>query len=66
MILEFYARGNVILCDHEYKIMALLRTADVASATGEPDDDVRYAVGEIYPLDTGESKLSVSDGWVAS
>jgi hypothetical protein len=33
LIVEFYSSGNIILTDHEYKIMALLRTVDVTSTT---------------------------------
>ncbi|XP_029316522.1 ribosome quality control complex subunit NEMF isoform X2 [Cottoperca gobio] len=45
LIVELYDRGNVILADHEYTILNLLRfrTAEV--------DDVKIAVRERYPVE---------------
>ena len=42
LICEFYASGNVVLTDAEYRILTLLR---VVEAEGQ-----RYAVGEIYDI----------------
>ncbi|KAI8590892.1 hypothetical protein BDZ88DRAFT_394202 [Geranomyces variabilis] len=39
LILEFFASGNIILTDHEYRILALLRVGDA-----------KFAVGEIYDV----------------
>ncbi|XP_003962785.2 nuclear export mediator factor Nemf isoform X1 [Takifugu rubripes] len=46
LIVELYDRGNVILADHEYTILNLLRfrTAEV--------DDVKIAVRERYPVES--------------
>ena len=43
VILELYAGGNIILTDHEYRIMNLLRTHQY-------DESVKVAVREIYPI----------------
>lgn len=43
ILIEFYASGNLILTDHEYKIISLLRTHRY-------DEDTRCAVGEPYPF----------------
>jgi predicted ribosome quality control (RQC) complex YloA/Tae2 family protein len=42
IIVEFYAKGNLILTDHEYKIIVLLRAH-------KKSDEAVYAVGETYP-----------------
>ncbi|KAL0479285.1 nuclear export mediator factor NEMF [Acrasis kona] len=42
IIVEFYAKGNLILTDHEYKIIVLLRAH-------KREDEAVYAVGEVYP-----------------
>lgn len=42
IIVEFYAKGNLILTDHEYKIIVLLRAH-------KKSDEAIYAVGETYP-----------------
>uniref|UniRef100_H3DIP3 Ribosome quality control complex subunit NEMF n=1 Tax=Tetraodon nigroviridis TaxID=99883 RepID=H3DIP3_TETNG len=46
LIVELYDRGNIILADHEYTILNLLRfrTAEV--------DDVKIAVRERYPVES--------------
>eukprot|EP00667_Euglena_gracilis_P003840 EG_transcript_3854 len=44
LILEFYAKGNIILTDHEYTILALLRTH-------RQDEESLYAVREHYPVE---------------
>ncbi|XP_051867278.1 ribosome quality control complex subunit NEMF-like [Pristis pectinata] len=45
LIVELYDRGNIILTDHEYTILNLLRFR-----TNEVDD-VKFAVRERYPVD---------------
>ncbi|CEG84016.1 hypothetical protein RMATCC62417_17873 [Rhizopus microsporus] len=43
IICEFYASGNIILTDHEYRILALLRTV-------QPTETLKMAVGETYNI----------------
>lgn len=63
IILELYAQGNIILCDGEYRILALLRTHQYEVAKGNEDGDgsegkkagsekeeVKVRVGTIYPV----------------
>ncbi|KAI8380498.1 fibronectin-binding protein A N-terminus-domain-containing protein [Choanephora cucurbitarum] len=45
IICEFYASGNIILTDHNYRIMALLRAV-------QPSETLKMAVGEIYNIKT--------------
>ena len=47
VILELYAAGNVILADHEFTILSLLRPYELET------DGVRVAVGERYPVQLG-------------
>ncbi|KAH9586241.1 hypothetical protein LSM04_002211 [Trypanosoma melophagium] len=42
IIVELFSKGNIILTDHEYRIMLLLRT--------HRDDDIKMFVREIYPV----------------
>lgn len=51
IIVEFYASGNLILTDHEYNILTLMRTHRY-------DEDTRCAVGEKYPF-TKAANLSI-------
>ncbi|KAI8338866.1 fibronectin-binding protein A N-terminus-domain-containing protein [Chlamydoabsidia padenii] len=44
IIAEFYASGNIILTDHEYRILALLRVV-------QNTETARMAPGEIYNMD---------------
>ncbi|XP_066486559.1 ribosome quality control complex subunit NEMF [Tiliqua scincoides] len=48
LIIELYDRGNIVLTDHEYLILNILRfrTDEV--------DDVRFAVREHYPVDNAK------------
>ncbi|XP_019850525.1 PREDICTED: nuclear export mediator factor Nemf-like [Amphimedon queenslandica] len=46
LIIELYDRGNIILTDHTYLILSLLRTRTDADA------DVRFAVREHFSMDT--------------
>jgi predicted ribosome quality control (RQC) complex YloA/Tae2 family protein len=45
LICEFYAKGNITLTDSNYKILAILRAHNL-------EENVKYAVGEQYPIDT--------------
>ncbi|KAI9267123.1 fibronectin-binding protein A N-terminus-domain-containing protein [Helicostylum pulchrum] len=45
IICEFYSSGNVILTDHEYRILAVLRPVQAS-------DTLKVAVGEIYNVKT--------------
>ncbi|XP_039407813.1 nuclear export mediator factor NEMF isoform X1 [Corvus cornix cornix] len=51
LIVELYDRGNVVLTDHEYIILNILRfrTDEV--------DDVRFAVRERYPVDSAKAAV---------
>ncbi|XP_059148218.1 ribosome quality control complex subunit NEMF-like [Physella acuta] len=44
IVLELYDRGNMVLTDHEYTILTLLR------ARTDVSDEVRFAVREKYPI----------------
>uniref|UniRef100_A0A8C7H9R4 Ribosome quality control complex subunit NEMF n=1 Tax=Oncorhynchus kisutch TaxID=8019 RepID=A0A8C7H9R4_ONCKI len=46
LIVELYDRGNIILADHEYTILNLLRFR-----TAEGEEDVKIAVRERYPVE---------------
>ncbi|KAI8050062.1 fibronectin-binding protein A N-terminus-domain-containing protein [Thamnidium elegans] len=45
IICEFYSSGNIILTDHEYRILAVLRPVQAS-------DTLKVAVGEIYNIKT--------------
>uniref|UniRef100_A0A8C0B8G3 Ribosome quality control complex subunit NEMF n=1 Tax=Buteo japonicus TaxID=224669 RepID=A0A8C0B8G3_9AVES len=49
LIIELYDRGNIVLTDHEYIILNILRFR-----TNEADD-VRFAVRERYPVDSAKA-----------
>ncbi|KAI9193299.1 uncharacterized protein BJ171DRAFT_272433 [Polychytrium aggregatum] len=51
LIVELYASGNILLTDHEYRIMTLLRVVELdgTAIPGNRADDARFAVGEVYP-----------------
>ncbi|NXD34235.1 NEMF factor, partial [Copsychus sechellarum] len=48
LILELYDRGNIVLTDHEYLILNILRFRT------DEADDVRFAVRERYPVDSAK------------
>uniref|UniRef100_A0AAF5CUC2 NFACT RNA-binding domain-containing protein n=1 Tax=Strongyloides stercoralis TaxID=6248 RepID=A0AAF5CUC2_STRER len=48
VIIELYDRGNVLLTDHNYTILNILRPRT------DKDQDVRYAVRERYPLELAQ------------
>jgi predicted ribosome quality control (RQC) complex YloA/Tae2 family protein len=58
VIMEFYSQGNLILADHEFRVIALTRSHVY-------DEEHRTAVGELYPFQAAakiylsEIKLSV-------
>ncbi|NXD11736.1 NEMF factor, partial [Nothocercus nigrocapillus] len=49
LIIELYDRGNIVLTDHEYIILNILRFRT------DEADDVRFAVRERYPLDIAKA-----------
>ncbi|NXF11731.1 NEMF factor, partial [Smithornis capensis] len=49
LIVELYDRGNVVLTDHEYIILNILRFRT------DEADDVRFAVRERYPVDSAKA-----------
>ncbi|XP_053923247.1 ribosome quality control complex subunit NEMF [Cuculus canorus] len=49
LIVELYDRGNIVLTDHEYIILNLLRFRT------DEADDVRFAVRERYPVDSAKA-----------
>ncbi|XP_059675361.1 ribosome quality control complex subunit NEMF isoform X1 [Gavia stellata] len=49
LIIELYDRGNVVLTDHEYVILNILRFRT------DEADDVRFAVRERYPVDSAKA-----------
>ncbi|GAO46514.1 hypothetical protein SAICODRAFT_4689 [Saitoella complicata NRRL Y-17804] len=53
LILEFYAAGNVVLVDGNWKIIGLLRVVS------EDEGGKRYAVGEVYDLGREEAGREV-------
>uniref|UniRef100_A0A8C9S9S2 Ribosome quality control complex subunit NEMF n=1 Tax=Scleropages formosus TaxID=113540 RepID=A0A8C9S9S2_SCLFO len=60
LIVELYDRGNIVLTDHEFTILNLLRvrTAEV--------EDVKFAVRERYPIENArppEPLVSVERWW---
>eukprot|EP00117_Sycon_ciliatum_P034105 scpid19698/ scgid26108/ Nuclear export mediator factor NEMF; Antigen NY-CO-1; Serologically defined colon cancer antigen 1 len=65
LIVELYDRGNVVLTDHQYTILNLLRRRK-----DKDNEDVRFAVRESYPLSnareaepvTREGILSIVQG----
>jgi len=54
LIIEFYAAGNVILTDHRYKVLSLIRVFK--------DDETRFAVGEDYMKAIGKSQDALGEG----
>uniref|UniRef100_A0A8C5J4K6 Ribosome quality control complex subunit NEMF n=1 Tax=Junco hyemalis TaxID=40217 RepID=A0A8C5J4K6_JUNHY len=59
LILELYDRGNVVLTDHEYLILNILRFRTDGA------DDVRFAVRERYPVESAKAAvpLPTLDSW---
>ncbi|KAM9191571.1 ribosome quality control complex subunit NEMF [Mergus octosetaceus] len=49
LIIELYDRGNIVLTDHEYLILNILRFRT------DEADDVRFAVRERYPVDSAKT-----------
>eukprot|EP00904_Undaria_pinnatifida_P003756 jgi/Undpi1/13381/HiC_scaffold_8.g03040.m1 len=59
VILELYASGNIILTDHKYEILDLLRTHTYDGQDGA-GGDVRVAVRQVYPMDLATTQEGVS------
>ncbi|XP_072786704.1 ribosome quality control complex subunit NEMF isoform X1 [Taeniopygia guttata] len=51
LILELYDRGNVVLTDHEYLILNILRFRT------DEADDLRFAVRERYPVESAKAAV---------
>ncbi|XP_060117382.1 ribosome quality control complex subunit NEMF [Heteronotia binoei] len=49
VIIELYDRGNIVLTDHEYLILNILRFRT------DEADDVKFAVRERYPVDSAKA-----------
>ncbi|XP_051478403.1 ribosome quality control complex subunit NEMF isoform X2 [Apus apus] len=49
LVIELYDRGNIVLTDHEYIILNILRFRTDGA------DDVRFAVRERYPVDSAKA-----------
>ncbi|XP_061468595.1 ribosome quality control complex subunit NEMF [Rhineura floridana] len=49
LIIELYDRGNIVLTDHEYLILNILRFRT------DEADDVKFAVRELYPVDNAKA-----------
>lgn len=73
LLLEFYAKGNIILTSHNYEILALLRSheytdtqtsdkGDKADNDGKQKNsgEVKVAVGQVYPVTFATTLGSVS------
>ncbi|KAM4014326.1 ribosome quality control complex subunit NEMF [Anomaloglossus baeobatrachus] len=50
LIVELYDRGNIVLTDHEYLILNILRFRT------DEADDVKFAVRERYPVDNAKPR----------
>ncbi|XP_075138701.1 ribosome quality control complex subunit NEMF isoform X2 [Leptodactylus fuscus] len=50
LIVELYDRGNIVLTDHEYLILNILRFRT------DEADDVKFAVREHYPIDNAKAR----------
>lgn len=64
LILELYARGNLILTSANYEILALLRSHEF-EAKDHDDDKVKVKVGHVYPVTYATSwgsQISKEDG----
>eukprot|EP01147_Barroeca_monosierra_P003907 gene3907-6387_t len=53
LIVELYDKGNIVLTDQFFNILALLRVR-------KDDADVRYAVGERYPVENARQAQSIT------
>eukprot|EP01137_Pigoraptor_chileana_P019675 Opistho-2@81013 len=54
VIVELYDKGNIVLTDSELRILSLLRTRTT-------DEDVRIAVGEVYPVAAARGETVMND-----
>lgn len=55
LILEFYARGNIVLTNSSYSILSLLRSHDY-------DGQIKVQVGHTYPVTYATTMGSLDDG----
>ena len=71
LLLELYAQGNLILCDAEYRILALLRTHEYGNAEDgkdkgaggkEEEGQVKVRVGSVYPVTYATTLGSAAGG----
>ncbi|VDM40533.1 unnamed protein product [Toxocara canis] len=53
VIVELYDRGNIVLTDHQYTILNVLRPRT------DKDTDVRFAVRETYPIGNARQEVVV-------
>ncbi|KAI8921026.1 hypothetical protein DFJ77DRAFT_448289 [Powellomyces hirtus] len=63
LILEFYASGNIILTDHEYRILALLRVVEIegAASAGATPASAPAAGTEQATKNDGDAKFAVGE-----
>lgn len=52
LIAEFYAQGNLILTDRDFKILALLRVPEETAST--------YSLGSLYPIQSAQVQAELS------
>merc|ERR1712146_558909 len=55
IILELYASGNIVLTNHKYEILNVLRTHSYG-------DGIQVAVKSIYPVSYATGKKTLQDG----
>uniref|UniRef100_A0ABM5FCA3 Ribosome quality control complex subunit NEMF n=1 Tax=Pogona vitticeps TaxID=103695 RepID=A0ABM5FCA3_9SAUR len=55
LIIELYDRGNIVLTDHQYLILNILRFRT------DEADDVKFAVREHYPVDAAKGAAPLPD-----
>lgn len=63
LICEFYASGNIILTDHEYKIMTLIHPY-VYKDEESKERLARVGVGNIYPINFATQNVSLEFDYV--
>jgi len=62
VILELYAKGNLILCDKEFRIVALLRSHAYGGSHKNGSDDAVAAAAATGTCKDGEDPAKVADG----
>jgi len=63
IIAEFYASGNIILTDANYKIMTLIRPYTYKDQT-DKSSNIRVAVGQIYPFDQATTNIDLTQEYI--